>query len=343
MLNSSELEEIIDRTNLAGEISSAPILITGGTGFIGSWLVGVLNKMSDNTLIKNPIYVLTSDKAKAQRVFNDLNCKKIVIYTLEELKNQVLNKTVKGFGYVFHGATSTKYSTNDEKNDFNRTLNFTAEILDMIKMSGSVPNFINLSSGAVYETPSNYIRFPETNSPIIETSSLTLYGKLKLKMEQMVISADSEGMVIGSNPRLFTFFGYGLPLNSHFAIGNFVQSAAMTNKIEVDGSLQTVRSYLYITDLITQLFSLLTKPTLNTLHIGGAMPITIGELASQVSAHFNDCPIIASNKDVQPNYYLPEVEKTEKYLGVSEKISLDIGLKRWKEALKFENLNRQTN
>ena len=109
----------------------------------------------------------------------------------------------------------------------------------------------------------------------------------------------------------------------------------MTNKIEVNGSLQTLRSYLYITDLITQLFSLLIKPTLNTLHIGGTIPKTIGELASQVSAHFNGCPIIASNKDAQPNYYSLEVENTEKYLGVSEKTSLDIGLKRWEESLKF--------
>jgi len=343
MLNSAELDEIIDRTDLAEEISSAPILISGGTGFIGSWLVSVLNKMSDNMLIKNPIYVLTSDKAKAQRVFNHLHCKKIVIFTLEELKSQVLNKTVKGFGYVFHGATSTKYSTNDAKNDFSHTLNFTVEILDLIKMSGSVPYFINLSSGAVYGTASNRIKFPETNSPITETSSLTLYGKSKLQMEQMVIRADSEGIVVGSNPRLFTFFGYGLPLNSHFAIGNFIQGAAIANKIEIKGSLQTVRSYLYITDLITQLFSLLTKPTLNTLHIGGSVPITIGELASKVSTYFNDCPIIASNKDAQPNYYLPEVEKTKKYLSVSEKISLETGLKRWKDALKFEILNAQTN
>jgi nucleoside-diphosphate-sugar epimerase len=109
----------------------------------------------------------------------------------------------------------------------------------------------------------------------------------------------------------------------------------MANKIEIKRSPQTVRLYLYITDLITQLFSLLTKPTLNTLHIGGTVPITTGELASQVSANFNDCPIIASNKDAQPNYYRPEVENTEKYLGVSEKTSLDIGLKRWEEALKF--------
>lgn len=107
------------------------------------------------------------------------------------------------------------------------------------------------------------------------------------------------------------------------------------NKIEITRSPQTVSLYLYITDLITQFFSLLTEPTLNTLHIDGNVPITIGESASQVSAHFNDCPIIASNKDAQPHYYSPEVENTKKYLGVSEKTSLDIGLKRWGEALKF--------
>ena len=335
MLNNLELNEVIDRTNLAEEITRAPILITGGTGFIGSWLVSVLNKMSDDKMIENSIYVLTSNKAKAQRLFNNLRYKNIEIFTLEELQNQVLNRKIKGFGYVFHCATSTKYSTNDEKNDFNRSFEFTIKILELIKSTGSAPNFINLSSGAVYESPLTYYRFPESNSPINNISLLTSYGKLKLRMEQLVISADTEGVVIGSNPRLFTFFGHGLPLNSHFAIGNFVQSAATVNKIEVIGSIQTVRSYLYITDLVVQLFSLLTKPTLNTLHIGGAVPITIGELASKVSNHFNNCPIIASNNDAQPNYYLPEVENTVKYLGVSENVSLDIGLKRWKESLEL--------
>ena len=335
MLNKLELNEVIDRTNLAEEITRAPILITGGTGFIGSWIASVLNKMSDDKMIENSIYVLTSDKAKALLLFNNLRYKNIEIFTLEELRNQVLNRTIKGFGYVIHCATSTKYSTNDEKNDFNRTFEFTIKILELIKLTGLAPNFINLSSGAVYESPPTYYRFPENNSPINDISLLTSYGKLKLRMEQLVTSADTEGVVIGSNPRLFTFFGHGLPLNSHFAIGNFIQSAATANKIEVIGSMQTVRSYLYITDLVLQLFSLLTKPTLNTLHIGGAVPITIGELASKVSNHFNNCPIVTSNKDAQPNYYLPEVENTVKYLGVGEKISLDIGLKRWIESLEL--------
>ena len=47
------------------------------------------------------MYCLTSDEAKAQLVFKHLQCEKIVICTLDEFKNQVLNKTVKGFGYVF--------------------------------------------------------------------------------------------------------------------------------------------------------------------------------------------------------------------------------------------------
>jgi hypothetical protein len=47
------------------------------------------------------------------------------------------------------------------KIDFDHTLDFTAKILEMIKMSGLVPNFINLSSEAVYKTPSNHIGFPE--------------------------------------------------------------------------------------------------------------------------------------------------------------------------------------
>jgi hypothetical protein len=57
MLNNLELNEVIHRTNLAEEITRAPILITGGTGFIGSWIVSVLNKMSDDKIIENSIYV----------------------------------------------------------------------------------------------------------------------------------------------------------------------------------------------------------------------------------------------------------------------------------------------
>lgn len=333
MILNSDIDEIIQSTNLSKEITDLPILITGGTGFIGLWLVSALNKMVVNKKIANSIFVLTTDKVKAVNLFNNLSIIHISVITTEELQNKISDRTIQGFGYVFHCATSTKFNTNNGKNNFEQSIDLTVKILKTIESTNTLPNFINLSSGAVYGPPVNNFKFSEDNSQKNYNTPLTLYGKTKASIEELIIKADRDGIIQGSNPRLFTFYGQGLTLNSHFAIGNFIYGALTKGVIEVNGSLETVRSYLYMTDLIIQLFSLLTKPTLNILHIGSASAITIGELATKVSEHFNKCPIIINNKDKDPNYYIPNVVNSSNYLGFREEISLDTGLIRWKKSL----------
>lgn len=333
MILNSDIDEIIHSTCLAQEITDLPILITGGTGFIGSWLVMTLNKMVANKNINNPIYILTTNKAKATNLFNNLQAKNIFIITINELHNRMLNRSFTGFGYVFHCATATILDQNDERNNFDQTIDFTIKILEFLRLTSTIPNFINLSSGAVYGSPATNFKFFEDNSQQNLNLPLTLYGKTKAKIEELIIKADSEGVIKGSNPRLFTFYGQGLPLNSHFAIGNFINDAINKGEIEVTGSLETVRSYLYMTDLIIQLFSVLTKPTLDVLHIGSGVATTIEELAIKISKNFNNCPIVVKNKNVDPNYYMPNVINSSNYLGFREKISLDTGLIRWKKSL----------
>jgi dTDP-glucose 4,6-dehydratase len=333
MILNSDIDEIIQSTNLSKEITDLPILITGGTGFIGLWLVSALNKMAANKKIANSIFVLTTDKVKAVNLFSNLNIIHVSVITIEELQNKILDRTIQGLGYVFHCATSTKFNINDGKNNFDQSINLTVKILKIVESTNTLPNFINLSSGAVYGPPVSNFKFSEDNSQKNYNTPLTLYGKTKTIIEELIIKADSDGIIKGSNPRLFTFYGQGLTLNSHFAIGNFIYGALTKGIIEVNGSLETVRSYLYMTDLVIQLFSLLTKPTLNVLHVGSASPITIGELAAKVSEHFNKCPIMINNRDKHPNYYIPNVVNSCNYLGFREEISLDAGLIRWKKSL----------
>ena len=86
MILDSDIDEIIQSTNLSKEITNLPILITGRTGFIGSWLVTVLNKMAVYKKITNSILILTTDKVKAINLFDNLNIRYISVVITEKLQ-----------------------------------------------------------------------------------------------------------------------------------------------------------------------------------------------------------------------------------------------------------------
>ena len=208
-------------------------------------------------------------------------------------------------------------------------------LVEVAKAQKNSPIFCNLSSGAVYgkrvlnEGSVQEQPLPE-EIPVLD---LNIYARIKVELELEVEKLTNSGQVVGSNPRLFAFSGPGISLDAHFAIGNFMNNAIKGEEIYVKGNPNTQRSYLYPTDLVVWLMNVLVKPTLKPIHIGSESLISISNLAKKISEMFSSPGVYSGDDSAELSIYSPYTSKTRRFLNVSEEVSLDESLIRWKNWL----------
>ncbi|MGH9518597.1 MAG: NAD-dependent epimerase/dehydratase family protein, partial [Terriglobales bacterium] len=119
------------------------------------------------------------------------------------------------------------------------------------------------------------------------------------------------------------FVGPHLPLDAHFAIGNFVGDALAGRTIRVNGDGTPMRSYLYAADLAIWLWTMLLRaPDMNgnpaVFNVGSGEAVSIAELARAVAAEVNPkCAVEiarAAEPDAARQQYVPSVEKAKREL-----------------------------
>jgi nucleoside-diphosphate-sugar epimerase len=133
--------------------------------------------------------------------------------------------------------------------------------------------------------------------------------------------------------RCWAFCGPHLPLDTHFAIGNFIGDVLAGRPIQIKGDGTARRSYLYASDLTIWLWNMLFRgPSLLPINVGSGKDLSILELAQEVVAVLNPAHTICVARKCAPDAeiarYVPSVERAREYLGLEQTVTLRESIRR---------------
>lgn len=265
-------------------LREARVLITGGTGFFGRWLVGSLLEANRRHSLRIRVLVLTRDPGAFERSTGWITADPAVTLVGGDMGS--FNLPPGGLDFVIHAATEPVGApgTFDPLDKFEADLDGTRRVL-AVSRERHARRMLLTSSGAVYgRQPPDLPRIAESYSGAPDAADASsAYAQAK-RASEFICAAASAGRgpetVIA---RGFAFVGPFLPLNANYAVGNFLADAMAGRQISIAGDGTPLRSYLYAGDMAFWLWTILLRGRSGRAYnVGSDAAISIRELAELV-------------------------------------------------------------
>jgi len=290
------------------------VLVTGGSGFIGSHLV---NKLVDSSYEVRVFDIKEPKNPQVEFIKGDIS-------NLEDVR-----KAVKDCESVFHlaSAIGVEYTERHPVETLDTNINGIKNVLECC-LHEDVKRLLFTSSSEVYGEPAKI--------QVLEDSPLqpkSCYGVSKVVCEEY-IKAYSKSY--GLNYTIVRYFNvYGPRQSTSFVIPKFVDLALKQQTITVYGSGRQIRAFCFIDDIIEGTLLAFKKATNDVFNIGNDKePIEMRDLAKkiiQLTKSNSRLEFVSLNKTDRSekreiNKRTPDITKSRKILGYEPKVTLDEGL-----------------
>jgi UDP-glucuronate decarboxylase len=323
------MNQIISRdvTGLArefrGRFEGARILVTGGAGFIGSWLCDVLVEAGANVVCLDNFS--TGKKENLEHLQGRIRL----------IEGDVESAPIPGkYDIIFHlasRASPEEYQTHPIETLKANSLG-TLRILEKAVRDNST--VVYASSSEVYGDAS-IIPTPETYyGHVNPIGPRSCYDEGKRFGEALCIAYYRQHRANVRIARIFNTYGPRIREDGIYAraLPRFISQALDNRPITIYGDGYQTRSFCYITDTISALLELSQRDDMagEVFNIGSPGEITILELAKKIVKETNskfEIEFLPPRPD-DPKRRCPDITKATSLLGWKPKVTLDEGLRK---------------
>jgi UDP-glucuronate decarboxylase len=298
------------------------ILITGATGLVGSTLVETLLKLNEIENAGIEIFALGRSKKRLEQRFST-NFKNL--HLIVQDVNKAIEFDIK-VDIIIHAASNAnpKAYSKDPIGTIKGNVQATLNLLDYCKRE-AVEQFIFISSGEVYgELSREDIPFTEEMAGFINSLEVRSCYMLSKKMsENICISYSHQYDLVTKIVRLSHVFGANYTSRDTRASASFFVEALEGNDIVLRSLGNHLRSYVYISDAVSGILSVITVgETMNAYNVTNTSnTVTLAEFAQ----------IIGHSADVNVRFDIEEVVDPASITPISFAVLSDekLRLKKW--------------
>lgn len=318
------LQRVVTSLGLQDALYGRHLLLTGATGFFGRWLLMLLSSLNRQGA-GITVTVLSRDPERflaAHPFFKNCTWIRWLVGDVRELRGF----SISAIDLVIHGAADTSAAANARPLElFDTIVNGCRNVLDFA-VYNNCSRVLLTGSGAQYGELSNAGGVVESyRGACVSNSMSSVYGEAKRAQETLGVIYSKTRAIDVVMTRCFSFSGAGLPLEGHFAIGNFVRDALFSNEIVLNSSGKAVRSYLHGADLAIWLLALSVRGENGVAYnVGSDQAISIADLACRVRDRLApEKPLrILGKEDSVRSFYVPDISKA-RALGLDVWTSLE--------------------
>jgi len=295
LVHSDALAVLNDRVEILRGLQGKNLFITGGTGFLGTWLLELLKVLNEDYQFNTKVTVFSRNSKSFADRWPHLGALEWVRFQEGDIRylGEIPNDT----HYIIHAAALTDRRSFSSQPTIVAEINSigTARVLKACLLLENLEKFLVLSSGLVYGAQSwETERIAEDYAGTMRCDQTkSVYPESKRMAEVFVHAAISESKLPVVVVRPFSFVGPYLSLQLPWAVTDFIRDSFNGGPIRIMGDGSTVRSILYASDFAYSVLAALTlgKPR-TTYNLGSPEPVELLKLASLITQFFTPVPEI---------------------------------------------------